>query len=68
MKAVSFTEVRNSLKSILDEVVGNADITLITRRDAVVMLLEYFNELIKAVYLLKSPSNALRLEKLTQTI
>jgi antitoxin YefM len=66
MKAVSFTEARNSLKSILDEVVDNADTTLITRRDAddaVVMSLDYFNGLIETVHLLKSPANALHLAK-----
>jgi len=66
MKAVSFTEARNSLKSLLDEVAENADTTLITRRDAddaVVMSLDYFNGLMETVHLLRSPANAAHLEK-----
>ncbi len=61
MRIVSFTEARNGLKSVLDQVVNDADCTIITRRDsedAVVMSLDYFNSLMETVYLLKSPANA----------
>ena len=34
MQVVSFTEARNNLKSVLDQVVNDADCTIITRRDA----------------------------------
>jgi len=60
MNVVSFTEARNSLKSVLDRVIDDADCTIITRRDtedAVVMSLDYFNGLMETVYLLKSPVN-----------
>jgi len=66
MKVVSFTEARNTLKAVLDEVVNDADCTVIARRDAddaVVMSLEYFNSLMETVHLLRSPSNAAHLEK-----
>ena len=66
MRVVSFSEARNSLKSVLDHVVEDADYTIITRRDAedaVVMSLEYFNSLLETVYLLKSPANAAHLER-----
>jgi len=66
MKVVSFTEARNRLKSVLDQVVNDADCTIIARRDAddaVVMSLEYFNSLIETVHLLGSPANAAHLEK-----
>jgi len=66
MKVISFTEARNSLKNVLDEVVDNADATVISRRDtddAVVMSLEYFNGLMETVHLLRSPANAAHLEK-----
>lgn len=66
MKVVSFTEARNQLKTVLDEVVNDADCTLISRRDAddaVVMSLDYFNSLMETVYLLRSPANAAHLEK-----
>ncbi len=66
MRIVSFTEARNGLKSVLDQVVNDADCTVITRRDsedAVVMSLDYFNSLMETVYLLKSPANAEHLWK-----
>jgi len=61
MRIISFTEARNGLKTVLDQVVNDADCTVITRRDsedAVVMSLEYYNNLMETVYLLKSPANA----------
>jgi len=66
MQIISFTEARNSLKSVLDRVVNDADCTVITRRDsedAVVMSLEYYDSLMETVYLLKSPANAEHLRK-----
>lgn len=66
MRIVSYTEARNSLKSVLDSVVNDADCTVITRRDAqdaVVMSMDYYNSLIETVHLLKSPANAARLNQ-----
>lgn len=66
MRIVSFTEARNNLKSVLDQVVNDADCTVITRRDSedtVVMSLEYYNSLMETVYLLRSPKNAEHLRK-----
>ena len=66
MQIISFTEARNSLKSVLDRVVNDADCTVITRRDsedAVVMSLDYYDSLMETVYLLKSPANAEHLRK-----
>lgn len=66
MKVVNFSEARNQLKSVLDQVVDDADYTIITRRDAadaVVMSLEQFNGLMETVHLLKSPANAAHLSK-----
>ena len=66
MRVVTFSEARNKLKAILDQVVNDADYTVITRRDAddaVVMSLEYFNSLLETVHLLKSPANAAHLER-----
>jgi antitoxin YefM len=34
MKVVSFSEARSSLKTVLDQVVADADYTIVTRRDA----------------------------------
>lgn len=66
MRVVSFSEARNSLKTVLDHVVEDADYTIITRRDAedaVVMSLDFFNSLLETVYLLRSPANAAHLER-----
>jgi len=60
MNVVSFTEARNSLKSVLNRVIDDSDCTIITRRDtedAVVMSLDYYNGLMETVYLLRSPAN-----------
>ena len=66
MNVVNFTEARNHLKQVLDQVVVDADYTIISRRDAedaVVMSLDQFNGLMDTVHLLKSPANAKHLEK-----
>ena len=66
MRVVNFSEARNQLKSVLDQVVADADCTVISRRDAedaVVMSLDYYNSLVETVHLLKSPANAAHLAK-----
>ena len=66
MRIISFTEARNSLKTVLDQVANDADCTVITRRDsddAVVMSLEYYNSLMETVYLLRSPANVAHLRE-----
>ena len=66
MRIVTFSEARNKLKTILDQVTNDMDYTVITRRDAddaVVMSLEYFNSLLETVHLLKPPANAVHLER-----
>ena len=64
MRVVNFSEARNQLKRVLDQVIEDSDCTIITRRDAedaVVMSLDHFNGLMETVYLLKSPANAAHL-------
>tara|TARA_R110000782_G_scaffold149008_4_gene241725 strand:- start:1641 stop:1895 length:255 start_codon:yes stop_codon:yes gene_type:complete len=66
MRVINFSEARNKLKSVLDQVVNDADYTVISRRDAddaVVMSLDQFNGLMETVHLLKSPANAAHLAK-----
>lgn len=66
MRIINFSEARNNLKSVLDQVVDDADYTIITRRDAqnaVVMSLESFNSFMETFYLLRSPANAAHLTK-----
>ena len=64
MRTISFSEARKHLKQVIDQVVDDADMAVITRRDApdaVIMSLETFNSWQETVYLLKSPANAARL-------
>lgn len=66
MRVVNFSDARNRLKSVLDQVVEDADYTVISRRDAedaVVMSFEQFNGLMETVHLLKSPANATHLAR-----
>jgi len=61
MRVINFSEARGSLKGVIDQVIADADYTVIARRDApdaVVMSLETFNSLMETVHLLKSPANA----------
>ena len=66
MRVVNFSDARNHLKSVIDQVVNDEDFAIITRRDAddaVVMSLNHFNGLMETVHLLKSPANATHLSK-----
>ena len=66
MRVVNFTDVRNSLKTVIDQVVEDADFTVISRRDApdaVIMSLDTFNSMMETSYLLQSPANASHLAK-----
>nr|WP_319493923.1 type II toxin-antitoxin system prevent-host-death family antitoxin [uncultured Desulfobacter sp.] len=69
MRIVNFSEARNNLKTVLNQVAEDADYTIITRRDsedAVVMSLETFNSFMETFYLLRSPANAAHLTKSIQ--
>ena len=60
MRIVSFSEARNGLKAVLDNVINDADCTIISRRDApaaVIMSMDSYNSLMETVHLLKSPAN-----------
>ena len=64
MRTVNFSEARGNLKAVFDRVIEDADVTIITRRDAedvVVMPLSEWNSWQETNYLLASPANARRL-------
>ena len=66
MRVINFSNIRNSFKAVLDQVVDDSDYTIISRRDAedaVVMSLDHFNGLMETVHLLKSPANVTHLDK-----
>jgi len=71
MRIVSFSTARNGLKKLIDDVVEDADVTVISRRDAadaVMMSLDTFNGWMETVHLLKTPANAARLGKSIQQL
>ena len=67
MKVVTYSHARNALKSILDGVVQDADVTIISRRDAegdaVVMSLDNYNSIMETLHLTSNPANATALAK-----
>lgn len=67
MKVVTYSHARNSLKSVLDEVVQNADVTIISRRDAegdaVIMSLDSYNSMMETLHLTSNPANAAALAR-----
>jgi antitoxin YefM len=66
MRIVNFSDARNSLRTVIDQVVADADVTVISRRDApdaVVMSFDYYSSLMETVHLLSSPANAAHLAR-----
>jgi antitoxin YefM len=67
MKIVTYTYARNALKSILDGVIQDADVTIISRRDAegdaVVMSLDSYNSIMETLHLISNPANAAALAR-----
>lgn len=66
MRIVNFSDARNSLRAVIDQVVEDADVTVISRRDApdaVVMSFDYYSSLMETVHLLSSPANAAHLAR-----
>lgn len=66
MRAINFSDARKDLKAVFDRVVEDADVTIITRRDAedvVVMSLAEWNSWQETEYLLASPANARKLRE-----
>lgn len=67
MKVVTYSHARNSLKSVLDSVVQDADVTIISRRDAegdaVVMSLDSYNSIMETLHLTSNPANAAHLAR-----
>lgn len=66
MYVTSFIETQADLESILDRVVDDANITIITREDAgdaVVMSMSYYTSLMETLHLLRSPENSSHLSR-----
>lgn len=67
MKVVTYSHARNALKSVLDDVVQDADVTIISRRDhegdAVLMSLDSYNSIMETLHLVSNPANAAHLAR-----
>jgi antitoxin YefM len=66
MRVVNFSDTRNSLKSVIDQAVEDADVTVISRRNApnaVVMSFDHYSRLMETLHLLSSPANAAHLAR-----
>jgi antitoxin YefM len=69
MQVISYSEARSNLKSVLDRVSADADVTLISRRDgsdAVVMSAAQYRSWAETMHLLASPANAASLARAIQ--
>ena len=66
MRIITYSEARSSLKSVLDAVSDDADVTIISRRDgadAVVMSLDHYQGIMETMHLLSTPANTAHLAK-----
>jgi len=66
MQVIHFLDAGNQFKQVIDQVVADSDVTIITRRDgeaAVVMPLNTYNSMMEAMHLIKSSANLKHLEK-----
>jgi len=63
MKALSYSDVRRSLKQCMDEVCFDHDVLIVTRKNnknVVMLSLEEYNSLVETNYILSSKKNAER--------
>jgi antitoxin YefM len=66
MRIIHFSDARNNLRAVIDQVVNDADVTVIARRDApdaVIMSFDHYSGLLETVHLLSSPANAAHLAR-----
>ncbi len=64
LDAISYSEARKNLATLMDNVCNDSDIVVITRRKArpvVLMSLDEYSSIQETAYLLRSPDNAERL-------
>lgn len=60
MEIYSYTDARNNLKSVLDRVVEDSDVAIVTRKEglnAVIMSKDHYDNLMETVHVLSSFNN-----------
>jgi antitoxin YefM len=66
MEALTYSETRNNLKTVMDSICDEGRTVIVTRKDKrniVMMSLEDYNAIQETLHLLSSPRNAERLMK-----
>ena len=66
MRVIHFSDARTQFKQVIEQVVADQDVAIISRRDAgdaVLMSLVAYNSMMETFHLLKSPANVKQLEK-----
>ena len=66
VRVIHFSDAINQLNQVIDQVVSDSDVAIISRRDAedtVVTSLNTYNSMMETFYLFKSPTNVNHLEK-----
>ena len=66
MRVINFSDARTQFKQVIDQVVTDQDVTIISRgdaEDAVLISLDTYNSMMETFHLLKSPANVKHLEK-----
>ena len=64
MNAVTYTDFRERLARVMDQVVENREVIVVTRRghpDVALLAADELSSLLETVYLVRSPANAQRL-------
>ncbi|AIO39135.1 antitoxin YefM [Burkholderia cenocepacia] len=65
-RTIHFSDARSNLKTVIEQVVDDPDMTLLTRRDArnaVILSQEHHDSLMETIHPLHSPANVARVER-----
>jgi antitoxin YefM len=66
MRVINFSDARTQFKQVIDQVVADQNVVIISRRDAadaMLMSLDTYNSMMETFHLIKCPANIKHLEK-----